>query len=308
MDILLQSSDLYSKYLKMTILSICDSNKNHELKFHILSDGISDLSKKEINDIAESRNADIYLYEMEGLKNRLKGIVPLFHGSYSTYYKLFVSEILPPEIRRVLYLDVDLLCFGELSELFEMSMDGYYIMGVSSLLNVKMNCNYVNGGVQLINLEAYRTYDVLNVFINYLKSGKDLNYADQSVVHNTISDHIGLLPLKYNVVTPFIFLSYKRLLSIYNLDSFYSYKEYIDAVKNPTVVHCTAWCVERPWQKYTLHPCKTYYRAYQKAIGVFPEANSIFKLFVSAIKLVCYKFCPLIILRRMIHRKSGVVD
>ena len=306
MDILLQSSNEYSKFLMITMQSIIDNNKGC-INFHIISDDISNENLTKIHNF-ESEKIFIYVYSAQKYRSMIEGLVPKFHGSYSTYLKLFVEKIVPKSIDRILYLDVDVLCMGNLEYLFNMDMGDYYVMGVDTLLNkpILPNHKYINGGVQLINLNKYRDNDVTDAFVKELKNG-DHKFADQSIVHNTISEHIGYLDLKYNVVTPCYILGYKRLKKVFNLDNFYTETEYKATKKEIVIFHCTAWYTERPWMKHNSHPLKKIYQKYLNKFGFYKTDNKYFSYLILTIKKIFIKFFPFFIIKRIYKNKNSLV-
>ena len=91
------------------------------------------------------------------------------------YYRLFLPEALGPEVRRVLYLDVDLWVENDsLFRLFDLDMGGYAIGAVRALLlafgepyrkmlesmGLLETRKLFNAGVLLIDCERYRQIDL----------------------------------------------------------------------------------------------------------------------------------------------------
>ena len=85
------------------------------------------------------------------------------------YYRLLAHKYLPNDIKRILYLDADVLCINDLSRLYELDFEGnlYAAASHSGLTNVKNVINnvrlgaesgesYFNSGVLLMNLEGIR--------------------------------------------------------------------------------------------------------------------------------------------------------
>lgn len=81
------------------------------------------------------------------------------------YYRLLAHKYLPNDIKRILYLDADVLCINDLSRLYELDFEGnlYAAASHSGLTNVKNVINnvrlgaesgesYFNSGVLLMNL------------------------------------------------------------------------------------------------------------------------------------------------------------
>lgn len=315
MDIVLQSSDLYSKYLMVTALSILDSNRNVErITLHILSDNISDNMQSEIINLTNNyNNADVIIYDMKKYCEILTNYAKKFHGSYSTYLKLFIAEILPVDISRVLYLDVDILVVDSLEPLFEIDMKDNVVAGVESIIDISEERGskgiiHINGGVQLYDLNKCREINITNVFINKIKElGDKIPFADQTILHECLEGSIYSLELRYNLVTPAIVLDYSRFLAVYDLSEYYSIDVYNAAKNRPAVFHCTAWNCGRPWEKYNVHPCNKLYRNYLDALGFERTQNSIKKFIRNLCILTIRRRFPEKFIRYFANRK-GVVD
>lgn len=318
MNIVFQSSDLYSKYLRVTMLSIMkNSDTTDYITFHILSDGIAHSNITLIkNTLTDLKRFKIIFYDMEFYKKKLEKYVPKFHGSISTYLKLFIAEILPKDIKKVLYLDVDILVLKSLKDLFLINMGTNYMMGVQTLLNKSNSKNFfINGGVLLINLDKCRNDNVSDIFINeIIEQNAKLHFADQSVIHNTISNQIGLLDLKYNIVTPCFLMNYRRFKFVYNLSNYYSKEIYENAQKNPVICHCTEWVVGRPWTSENCNPHKKYYHDLMKELNIAIEKPNFYFKFIYKIKKIIYLYIPEKLLNyhlvkvRKISQNKGVID
>ena len=196
----------------VTISSVCRHNTNCRIIYFVIVPG-------EFNDCAlwtmlseKYKNLEIKLinpspslltgkldvvYELrESLKNSRITI--------ESYLRLFVTELLPPEVDVVLYLDSDILCRGELSELFKYQLNKIPIAGVcdsgentcKARLNLK---KYVNAGVILINLNYWRKQEVISLFYYIIKTKyRELLLHDQDVINLAFDSSILLLPEKWN--------------------------------------------------------------------------------------------------------------
>ena len=83
-------------------------------------------------------------------------------GSTATYRRLFLAELLP-ELRRVLYLDADILVRASLDRLWETSLEGAVLgavpdpwMATIPEMRREFPEGYFNAGVMLIDLERWR--------------------------------------------------------------------------------------------------------------------------------------------------------
>jgi lipopolysaccharide biosynthesis glycosyltransferase len=316
MDIVMQSSDSYSKFLIVAAASLFESNMNEKITLHVFSDGIKEENINEIENLEELYlNAKIIFYDTKNMVERLDGRVNKFHGSFSTYLKLFIPEVIPQNISRVLYLDVDILVMDSIKELFTIDMKGNCIAGVESIIDKNNLIDerdnnkkfHINGGVVLFDLEKCRDTKVIDKFIGAINElGSKINFADQSIIHATLLGEIYKLDIKYNVVTPAIFLDYDRFLSIYNLHNYYDKETYENAVSKPVIVHCTSWLTGRPWEVLNSHPYKETYSYFLNKLGISIniENPDFLRTIRKKIILCIYKFAPYNIFRKIIKLKS----
>ena len=102
--------------------------------------------------------------------------------------RLFLPSI-APDLKKILYLDLDITINGSLQELWEVNMDNYSIAGVIDVniynhryLEIMDVATYLNSGVLLMNLEKLREMDAENKFISLLEENK-YRFPDQDVIN-----------------------------------------------------------------------------------------------------------------------------
>lgn len=172
---------------------------------------------------------DKYNVKIEQLKLEDTSILDNFklthHVSKATYFRLLLSEIIPGDIDRVLFLDSDIIVNGSLVDLLTLDFfrsdnldirykDGikdneYYILAVDHKYNEQAlkrlkeigfrGNKYFNGGVMLINLKKWREDNIAKILIeNAKKYNKHLVCWDQDVLNITFDMRWGELDFKYN--------------------------------------------------------------------------------------------------------------
>lgn len=120
------------------------------------------------------------------------------------YYRLLAHKYLPNDIKRILYLDADVLCINDLSRLYELDFEGnlYAAASHSGLTNVKNVINnvrlgaesgesYFNSGVLLMNLEGIRRVVDPQKIVEYVEKNKlNLLLPDQDVLNGLYGQKI----------------------------------------------------------------------------------------------------------------------
>ncbi|WP_288062661.1 glycosyltransferase family 8 protein, partial [Rodentibacter caecimuris] len=109
-------SDLkYSRYVGVAIFSILENNQDDYYCFHVF---ITDITPKDIDKLKQLpfQNCNIRLYWLNDDAVRDFQIKEYF--SSAMYYRVLIPYILYDEIDNFLYLDSDVLCVGNIKELF----------------------------------------------------------------------------------------------------------------------------------------------------------------------------------------------
>ena len=146
---------------------------------------------------------------LEKIKSRLKNV---YHFSIVTYYRLFIASLFP-QYKKILYLDCDLVVLGDIAELYHTDMGDNIIAAAAEefvrntpefreyadkALGVNPD-DYINAGVLLMNLEAYRNCDIENKFVKMITEYDfDLLDPDQAVLNYLCRGKIHFLENGWN--------------------------------------------------------------------------------------------------------------
>jgi lipopolysaccharide biosynthesis glycosyltransferase len=136
--------------------------------------------------------------------------LPALHGSFTTYYRLFLPELV--EETRLLYLDADLLVNVDISPLFEADMGtkpaGFVVGGaVRHSLDGQFQISIgrspdglvLNAGVMLFNLPEWRRQRCSAAVWEFgMKHRTELVSHDQSILRALFADDCYHLPPEFN--------------------------------------------------------------------------------------------------------------
>lgn len=173
-----------------------------------ISEKYTAITDKEIsflNDVVKEKNPEnivkkidvtnIYEKEFGGSKNE---------NAYCTPYTLLrlLADLIPEIPDKILYLDIDMMAKGDISELYNIDINKYEYAAVKE----KYGCwiirpDYINAGMLLLNIKKIRKTGLLKKAREMIKKRK-LLFADQDAIFwNTTSKKI--LPRKYNEQSSF---------------------------------------------------------------------------------------------------------
>lgn len=129
--IFLSSDNNYAPYIAIAIASICDNTKSF-CNFYILDGGISKENKSYINSLKKIFKNFSIEYLTINLEKEFNSIEYKNAGNYislSTYNRFLIPK-LKPQLKKVLYMDVDIIVLGDIQELYNEDLEGYALGAV----------------------------------------------------------------------------------------------------------------------------------------------------------------------------------
>lgn len=254
----------YVRHCAVTLVSLFENNRKEPITAHIIARDLSDAEKKTLIDLAAPYGSLVCFYEpdiklLEGFTIRKfsKRI------SMATYYRCILSELLPADIDRLLYLDCDIVIVGDISEYWntplsdETGVAAVADMGCDEaaryeILKYPMEDSYFNAGVLLINLDYWRKNDVAHACVDYFhKYPERILFNDQDLLNSILHKNKILVDLKWNVQDAF----YRRPKQ---MDEAWR-KKFADVLKHPVILHYTN---RKPWEYDSQHPLREVYFKY----------------------------------------------
>lgn len=193
---------VYIDYALVTLYSLDRYHK--DIRLFVIYD--SDMSRADLKRFVSKvpSSFDLSMFSDDLLP--LDSLVVNGHISKATYYRLYLTTLLPVNVDRILYLDTDLVVVSKgLEALYGIEIDGIPLAAVSHSLpsegdRLSIKGDYFQAGVLLINLNYWRENHVVSSFARVLKEqSKDLVYWDQDVLNIVFDGSYLSLPTKYNV-------------------------------------------------------------------------------------------------------------
>lgn len=272
-EICMASDDNYCTHMGICIISMMENSLSN-VNIHILNNDISKDNLDKLNNIEKRYpNLNINYYDINEYfsRNEYESIISneLENNQFfkllgiSAYSRLFLGEILPKNINKIIYLDADTIVLEDLRDLYGTDLTNHYCAGV-----INMNGNstksfykgkqfdtpFVNSGVLLLNIDKWREANFIKSSIDLIKSYPEKNYLhDQNIINILSKGKILLLDPKYNAMSEFYYVNYKKYLKLNSyfgsINEFYSEEQMQNALKNPIIVHFLSQMWDRPWIK-----------------------------------------------------------
>lgn len=253
------------------LTSLFENNSGVDIRVHLLHNGILADDKAKLTEIARRYGQTVVFYLIDEARFRTFPIGLDFQNthvglSYATYYRLLLTEILPSDISRVIYLDGDMIVVDSLLDLWNMDVEGVALAAVPDSYNNRIepynrlrypqDKGYFNAGLLVINLDYWRENNVVDSFYDYVAKNRDsLACHDQDILNFVFCDRKKNLPLRYNMLNEYWF---KPECSVVSWE--FS-EQMIFGQKHPVVVHFTG--LPKPWYSNCRHPMKPVFERYR---------------------------------------------
>ena len=278
MNIVYSSSDSYAEICGVSLTSLLLNNKDaDEINIFIVDNDISDINKQRLIDTAKNFKRSISFVDKVDLDSLTKTRVYVGRWNIGTFFRLYLSSILPESIDKVIYLDCDVLVRHSLEDVYEIDLGDCSVAGVDDCrsdlyrddIGTAHGSTYINNGFMLIDLKKWRNQSIESKFTDFIASRNgDCTYMDQAPLNSVLGNlnQIYPLPAKYNSQRIFFDFNFKQLMRLRKPKHHLSEEEYNEATSDPVVVHFTPVFISgtRPWQVKDKHKFTPEWRNYKE--------------------------------------------
>ena len=278
----------------ISIASILLTNKNKSLTFHVFTDFITDEDNAKFQALAEQYQSRIVIYLVNC--DKLKSLPSTKNWTYATYFRFIIADYFSGKTERVLYLDADIACQGDIEGLLELNFTeqqiaavvaegdiGWWKKRAQSLTKPGLINGYFNAGFLLINIPAWTENEISRNAIEMLRDPgivSKITHLDQDVLNMLLVDKTIFIDKKFNTQ--------------YSIN--YELKEnIINPINNNTVfIHYIG--PTKPWHQWAGYPVS---QSFLKAKINSPWNND--KL-LSPTNANQYRYCA----KHMLHQKKYI--
>lgn len=206
--------DGYVPFLSVALHSIKE-NRNRLRRYNaiILHTGIS---RENIELITAYYNEPSFSIRFENISSFVEEFSDALHTrdyySKTTYYRLFIPKLFP-YLDKALYLDSDIIVTGDISALYDTDLGDNLVGAIpdefvnnfevlrlytENRVGIKKTDGYFNAGVLMMNLDAMRRFDFLNVFLKVLGEVKFDVAQDQDYLNAICKDRVKYIDYAWN--------------------------------------------------------------------------------------------------------------
>jgi lipopolysaccharide biosynthesis glycosyltransferase len=247
----------YTMPLVVCLVSLFKNNPNTCFNIYIINNGLDKFAADSIMTMSTKHNSHVNFIDIN--TDITKKFPVNHHISQAAYYRLLMDNFIPKTVDKILYLDVDIIINGSVSDLYATNIDEYVLGAVEnpnftrhSVLGMDSDAKYFNSGVLLINLKKWRDDAICQKTIDYINDNKEkLLCHDQCAINAVLNGKWFALSPTYNFQTSYLDKNpiHGYCTSVLN-----------NAKQNPVIIHYTG--SSKPWSFGNKHPYKNLFLSY----------------------------------------------
>ena len=243
----------YAMPLAVTVRSaLANLKSNRKIALFILDGGISKSNKKKIIKSLQSEKLDISWIQID--ETQLTNLVLTRHLTTTAYYRLLITKFLPLEFDKAIYLDTDMIVKGNLEELWNIPLEDNYALAVQDDVELYIsmseglrnyqdvgiwpNYKYFNSGLLVINLEKWRSENIGEKVLEYIRQNREYVRNDQDGLNAILAGKWGEIHPRWN-----------QMPRIYDYSSWqespHAEDIYKELLHQPCIIHFTN--SPKPW-------------------------------------------------------------
>lgn len=248
----------YFTPLAVAMQSVIDTAHDPQrLHFWILTQTPHSAQLPTVRAIATAVRAQCTVLSAEALAPLLADVPADEHITIASYFRLFLPELLPIEVPRLIYLDCDLVVQWPIEELWATSLDGCTLAAVIKpragehrAVGVRHETDFFNAGVLLLDVAQWRHRRIRAAAIDFaLHHPGRIHGHDQAALNHVVNGEWKRLDPRWNQQFKFFMhtSSYLRIGRV----------ELSRLRRAPFIIHYTT--DSKPWHALNDHPLRARY-------------------------------------------------
>lgn len=254
------SDDSYVIPTLVAITSLFENNRDCNCNVYVVSPGMSESSIDKFRKLSMAYSQPITILNIH--EELLYGLVERGRFPLAMYYRFLLPKLLP-EVKKVLYLDCDILVRDSLQELFNTDIESYACAAVmdqqcddvTTINRLQIDSIYFNSGVLLMNLEEWRKWNYTHLLCEFIRNNPAICiYPDQDALNVVLGGKVKYIEPCWNVQELWL-TSYDKIHFHYS-----RYAQLQNALSQPKIIH---FCVgDKPWFIECKNPYEKEYQTY----------------------------------------------
>lgn len=259
-DVAFAADEKYAPHAATLLSSLLTSNDPEMLRAHFLHPPeLSIHVIDRLRGMVESSGASIEFHAISA--RTVRGLPSMGRISRVMWYRLLLPELLPA-IKRVLYLDCDVLVLDRIAPLWDLDLDSCQVAAVSNVFPADLldrpeqlglpPHGYFNSGVLLMDLDAWRAKGCAQAIAVLAREHPErLIFPDQDALNIVLGDSRLALHPRWNAQNSVFYSSWAA--------DVLGATAVAEARADPAIVHFEGPAHAKPWHPESPHPYRQAY-------------------------------------------------
>lgn len=126
MNVVYATDENYSYLTGISIVSLFENNRDETIEVYVIGDGISEENQGHLQAIAQKYKQKVSIIQQPDLEQMAGVNIQTANWSLSAFARLFLPELLPQDVDRVIWLDCDTIVVDSLGDLWKTELGGGY--------------------------------------------------------------------------------------------------------------------------------------------------------------------------------------
>lgn len=207
----------YVRPVYVLLTSIFVNNPDCQIQVHAIATEVPEAEKAKMVAYARQQGGDMHFYVVGPEVTQGFPVPgpdePEAYITMAAYYRLFLPHLLPQDIERLLYLDIDILVVGRLLPMYQTPMGDTAVGAVMEIevplrdeIGITNLADYFNSGVLLMALPQWRAQHITEKALEVIRAtpAATLKYHDQDALNVVFHGTWHRLDSRYNLMKAYI--------------------------------------------------------------------------------------------------------
>lgn len=252
-NIVLASDGNYAQHACVAMTSVLNNtDKPEQIRFFLIDDNIDKNNKKACMQSVANNGGQLHIIKAN--EKALSNVFVSGNLTRAAYFRLDIPNILPDDVKKVIYIDCDLLVLDDIEKLWNFDMQNKPVAAAEDFgilsskgkldekvknIGIQKGDSYFNSGVLLIDIEQWRENDYAARLIT-LVGERNFRHHDQDALNYMFIGKWAKLSLRWNVIPP-VFNMMPRIAFNSGMR-----KTAVEALKNIGIFHYAGGY--KPWE------------------------------------------------------------
>lgn len=295
MNIVYSCNDYYIQQTGISIISLCENNKDVEnISIYFIEKDCSIENIELLKSICEKYHRTFILIHFDDIAFDLV-ISNVGRHIETIYSKVFFSRI--EGLEKAIYLDSDIVVVGSLQQLWDTDLSDTYMGVVQTFSDVKSQLGlpeeyiFFNDGMAIVNVDYCRKHHLIQKVKDVIcEYGGNPPTLSEGALNKVCQGKVKYISLRYNLMAGILYFYKLDKDSLFDSLEAYSPKDISESCEAPTCIHFLSGFYNRPWFVPCSHPYKYQYYKY-KMLSPWRDIKPIRKKLPFRLRMidVCFK-------------------